>query len=178
MNWAWLLIGTALVLTALVDAIAHTLVMNGSGPLARRLGRGTWSALLAVRDASGWRGLEVIAGPLILLLTFALWSTLLWAGWSLIFAADPTGVVSASSGAPGSGLDRLYFAGFVLTTLGMGDYRPSSALYKVLTPWRAASGSSSSPWRSPTSWPSSAPWWRNVPSPSESWSTGVPPKRG
>lgn len=73
-------------------------------------------------------------------LSLGLWVVLLAVGWGLVFAGLPGAVIDGSSGAPADLFSRLYFAGFNLFTLGVGDYRPSGPLAQALTVAASASG--------------------------------------
>lgn len=140
MSWLYATLGTVLVVGALLDAVIHTIALRGGGPLARRLGNGVWRAILALRHRRGFDTLSVMAGPGILLLTFALWSLMLWAGWSLIFLADPTGIVNGTTKVAANTVERIYYAGYVMTTLGIGDYVPKTAIYQILSGLAAGLG--------------------------------------
>ena len=135
-----LLIGAALVATVAYDAISTTLSIGAAaGPLTSRLGAGWWSVArrLARRPDSPS---IASAGPVVVLLTIGLWLGLLWAGWTLVFAADPDAVVSAASGAPASFWSRVYFTGFTVFTLGIGDYIANGQPWEVLTSIAVLSG--------------------------------------
>lgn len=140
MSWLYATLGTALVVGAILDAVIHTIALRGGGPLARRLGNGVWRIILALHKRRGFDTLSVMAGPGILLLTFALWSLMLWAGWSLIFLADPKGIVHGTTGVAADTVERIYYAGFVMTTLGIGDYVPKTSIYQILSALAAGLG--------------------------------------
>ncbi len=140
MMWGFGLTGALLVSVALWDAIAHTIVLRGGGPIARRLGESIWRLVILTRHWRWFPRLAPMAGPFILLSAFLVWSLLLWIGWTLIFLADPQGIVKGATSAAASAWDRLYYSGFVLTTLGIGDYEPRSALFQILTVISAGMG--------------------------------------
>ena len=89
------------------------------------------------RRSGGAHGLLALAGPAILVVGFSAWVLLLWSGWTLLFSADPGAVVDAGSKAPAELWARVYYVGFVLITLGTGDYVPVGA------PWQVASAAAS-----------------------------------
>ena len=132
MTTAFLILGIVLVLLAVVDAVQTTLTAgSGGGPLTAPLGRVTWRLLLR---ASGGRSSTLLGygGMLTLLLTVSMWVLLLWAGWTLLFVASGT-VVDATTGAPASFPATIYYAGFVVFTLGVGDFVSTSGTWQVLT---------------------------------------------
>jgi hypothetical protein len=71
-------------------------------------------------------------GPTITFAAVTVWVVLLVAGWFLIFSASPGAVVD-SQNRPADPWARLYFTAFTVSTLGIGDYRPSGAVFQVLT---------------------------------------------
>lgn len=135
-----LVLGVATLAVVAHDAISTTLSMSAAaGPLTSRLGAGWWSLArrLASRPSSP---IMVTAGPVVVLLTIGCWLALLWAGWTLIFTADPAAVVSSTTGAPASGWSRIYYTGFTVFTLGVGDYIPTGQPWEVLTAVAVMSG--------------------------------------
>lgn len=140
MTWWFGAVGALLVIAALVDAVSHTIALRGGGPIAKRVGATLWRALLLLHNRSWFPRLSTAAGPVILLLTFLLWSLLLWSGWTLIFWSDYDGIVKGSDGSIADFWDRVYYAGFSITTLGIGDYQPRTSLFQVLTTVSAGLG--------------------------------------
>lgn len=125
--------GAVLVLVAVVDAVQTTLTASsGGGPVTAPLGRLTWRLL---RRLSGGHSSTLLGygGMITLLATVAVWVTLLWAGWTLIFLASPGAIVDSSTGAPASVAATTYYAGFVVFTLGVGDFVATSGTWQVLT---------------------------------------------
>lgn len=125
MVWWMLVAGGVLVALALWDAITTTVsASTRSGPLTSAVNRTVWVIVhrLAPRDDSL---LVRTAGPLSVVLAVALWLVTLWAGWTLIFSADPDAVVSSTTGAPADASSRWLFAAYTAYTLGYGNYVPT-----------------------------------------------------
>jgi hypothetical protein len=141
MTVLFLVAGVVLIGLALVDALQTTVSASGGGPLTTRLARGLWQAALALhRPDSGSHRLLAAMGVAILLSVFLLWIVLLWGGYLLLFSAEPGAVVHASSGAPATFWERVYFTGFTVSTLGMGDFVPRGAAWRVLTAFASLNG--------------------------------------
>lgn len=122
------------------DAVATTLSnTTAAGPLTGRLTQWGWRVAhrLARRPTSP---ILAAAGPLLLVATLGIWLLLLWAGWTLVFSADATAVVSSATGEPADWSQRAYFAGFTTFTLGVGDYIPVSAPWQLATVVATVSG--------------------------------------
>ena len=135
-----LLVGAGLLLMVGFDALSTTLSVGAAaGPLTSRLGAGWWrmARRLASRPDSP---IIVSTGPVVVLLTIAVWLGLLWGGWTLVFAADPDAIISSTTREAASGWSRVYFAGFTAFTLGMGDYVPNGQPWDVLTAIAVISG--------------------------------------
>lgn len=131
--------GTLLVLVVVIDLLWTTLwVDRGAGPITGFLGRSLWSIFRSFAKAR--HGLLSMAGPAILVVTLLVWIALLWAGWTMIFSADTSAVVSSSSKEPADLASRFYFVGYSLFTLGNGDFKPNGSAWQVLTGVAAGSG--------------------------------------
>jgi hypothetical protein len=77
--------------------------------------------------------LLTLAGVVTVFAVLAVWIALILLGWSLIFAV-PTGAVrEATTGLPADLIDRLYFVGYTVFTLGIGDYVPGDGLWQLAT---------------------------------------------
>lgn len=140
-----LIAGFALIGAVLVDIVITTLTMRGAGPMASRVMSGLWRvALIGHRRWAGHR-LLARAGLAVMLGIVVLWVAMLWGGWSLVFLSstgwsDGAAIVNATTGAPAEGWTYVYFAGFNLFTLGLGDYRPVGVVWQILTAFCAANG--------------------------------------
>ena len=80
------------------------------------------------------------AGGLLSFCTVVMWMGLLWFGWTLIFLPVADAVVRTSTGEPADPVERIYFTGLTLFTLGLGDYRPDGPLWQILTALCVANG--------------------------------------
>ena len=128
-----ILLGALLVGLALHDAVITTMSAgNGGGPLTQRVGRWVWRGLVAL-SSGGTSRLLPYAGTVVLLGTMLIWVTLLWSGWTFIFASSPEAVIVERDQVPASLAGRIYFAGFVVFTLGVGDLVPGSGAWQVTT---------------------------------------------
>lgn len=137
----WMLVVGPLLLAVVgYDAISTTLSTGAAaGPVTSRVGSGWWRT--ARRVASGPTSpLIAASGPIVVLLTVAVWLALLWGGWTLIFSADPDAIVSSTERTPAGGWSRVYYAAFSVFTLGVGDYLPNGQPWEVLTGFAVVTG--------------------------------------
>jgi hypothetical protein len=135
-----LVAGTVVLLVTVVDALTTTVSPDsGGGVASARVAHGTWWLLQRLARRPGGL-LQRVTGPTVTVLTVATWLLGLWLGWFLVFSASPDAVVSDATGAPADGWTRLYFAGFTVFTLGIGDQIPAGSPWQVATVLGAVSG--------------------------------------
>ena len=104
---------------------------NGGGPLTTLLTASIRTALEAFPH--GGRRRRSLLGPLVLLVIVLMWAALLLVGFSLIVQAMPGGIVTSATARPADAWERVYFVGYTLFTLGMGDFVPSGNGARLLT---------------------------------------------
>ena len=132
------ILGVTLLLAGILDILWTTLwVDGGAGPITSRLTTWAWRG---VRRVGRHDTLFSLFGPAILTLTIAVWVILLWAGWALLFAVDDTAVLSSSTRTPAGWVDRIYFAGYLVFTLGNGDFMPNGRLWQIATALASGTG--------------------------------------
>lgn len=111
--------------------------------MATGIRKAVWrSAVLADKRLPGTRGRLIgLAGPVILLATFASWITLLTLGLALaVWPMLEEGFSAPPDLLPLGFLDALYFAGGTVPVLGYGDITPLSAEAKLVSMFGAAVG--------------------------------------
>lgn len=134
------LLGAVLVLAIAYDGARTTLSASASGPITRRLSAAVWATLLFVHRRRPSHAMLERAGTWITLSLIVAWVLLAWLGWTLVFCATPGAVQNSTTMFAASFFDRVYFAGFTLTTLGVGDFTPQGALWQLLTVAAAGNG--------------------------------------
>lgn len=141
MNTHWLVVpGGIVLLIVMVDVAWTTLTTQGSGPVTRLITLAVEWASAKAHAVSGRRAVLVTAGPIAIAMVGSVWLLSLWFGWLLIFSAFPSGVVEALSGQTASLAERVYFVGFTLSTLGLGDFKPVGEVPRLLTALAAFNG--------------------------------------
>jgi hypothetical protein len=126
-------LGGLLALLVFGDIVLTALHLKGGGPFSNGLIQLMWRALLRLHRRKPSHGFLSYGGLSLILGTILGWVILYWTGWTLIFSADPFAVTKATTGSPGDLLDRIYFVGFTMTTLGVGDFTPGQGVWQVLT---------------------------------------------
>lgn len=137
----WLVLGLAVVALALIDAILTTLsTTTRAGWLTRFTTQVAWRLALAGHERRTSHGLLTGMGPLLLVGGLVQWLLLLWAGWTLVFAGNPESVVVAAGREPATALDRFYFAGASLFSLGTGDVVAATPTWRAVSVLATATG--------------------------------------
>lgn len=138
MDLLYLIVGMVIITFTLTDFIWTTLwVDGGAGPLTRTLTTAYWT--LHKQASRNHSTLMSLAGPMILVFTLATWIFLLWAGWTFIFASSGM-IVDTKDGGPLSWLEYAYFAGYLIFTLGNGEFAPDDGIWQIVTIFATGTG--------------------------------------
>ena len=133
MNLLALLAGILIVVLTVYDFFSTTLSSNGAGFMTHRVSHLIWQSFLRVSRLSDSPPVLKSAGISVILTLIILWLGLLWLGLFLILLGDYDSVVTAAKGLPASALDKLYYSGYVLSTMGNGDFKPGSTRWQLVT---------------------------------------------
>ncbi|MFQ4134848.1 potassium channel family protein [Nodosilinea sp. PGN35] len=130
------LIGTVLVLTALVDIFLTVLhPRSESNLLSIPVAKFLWCGFRWLAQGPPKRRDRILSygGPTIVVALIGVWVLLLLVGFALIvWPALGTGIVAEQGNTPTDFATALYYAGFSLGTLGTGDLVPQTAPYRLL----------------------------------------------
>lgn len=133
--------GAALILVALRD-VFHTLWHPvGRGSLSTLVMTGVWRCC---RTPGGQGRLAVAAGPAALVVVIAVWTSLIVAGWTLVYVPHMPGGFSFAPGVEPSQraplLDGLYLSLVTVATLGFGDIVPAEGWLRIAAPLQGLLG--------------------------------------
>ncbi|MTD29800.1 potassium channel family protein [Planomicrobium sp. YIM 101495] len=139
MSVVFLVLGITILCGGIIDFIWTTLWPNGSGGfVTSRLTNGLWKTVRVL--SRGRKEIMSLAGPVIIVGTLLFWILSMWTGWLLIFASDMTAFADTADNEPISWSERIYYTGYLLFTLGNGDYSPKEGIWQFLSVTAAASG--------------------------------------
>ncbi len=125
--------GILILLFVVYDFFHTTLSFQGSGPLTTRTYRLKWKAFTAINRLFGGGPLKY-GGLLVALAMLTSWILLMWLGLFLVFQSDPNAVITNNElERPADPIERIYFTGYVLSTLGLGDLKPNTGWARILT---------------------------------------------
>ena len=121
------------ILAFLAFDLSATVLQASEGPASRLIQSLTQRLLSALYRLTNRRIFLVWSTTVLIASLVILWIALLYVGWLLIFSADLSAVVRSSDRIPASFEERIYFTGFAISTLGVGDYVPGTAMWRFLT---------------------------------------------
>lgn len=126
-----MLTGILILLITLYDLCRTTISLSGAGPITSWVCKPLW--YLARRFHITCRAPRLLKamGPVLALLLLVIWVVLSWFGWWLIFSSQPDAVVDSATYQTAGFLERAYFVGYTLTTLGYGDLVPLGAGWRI-----------------------------------------------
>ncbi len=138
------LIGAAVILITSADVYLTVLYpRTGNSVISLRLSKGMWElfrALSRLPFVSSDRALSY-CGPTLLVAITSFWVCLFTFGFSLLIWPTLGSGIQASQGkTPTDFATALYYSGFTLTTLGVGDLVPKTAFWRLVTVLEAAVG--------------------------------------
>jgi hypothetical protein len=128
------LLGVALLISVLADALLTTLVVRaGAGPPTGGFTRLAWRGMHRLSGHRRGSQLLTVVRDGLLVLTVVQWVGLLWAGWTLVFLSANPAVVDPRTSDPANIVQVVYYTAFVIFSLGVGDYVAASHAWRGLT---------------------------------------------
>lgn len=151
MAWLMRTIGAGLVFIALIDIYLTVLYpRSGKGLIGLPLSKGLWRSFRLIAASPWWTwvakpncGQRFLSycGPTLLVLVVLVWVLLLLYGFAFIaWTALGDGVQAEQGQTPTDFATALYYSGYMLTTLGVGDIVPKNDFYRSLAILEAALG--------------------------------------
>lgn len=135
----FLIVGSVLLFLGVIDILWTILwVARGGGPVTSYISSRCWKLMRKLFGSNP--RLFSMAGPVTVIVTLLTWILLLWAGWTLIFAGGEIALSDTENRGEVTWIDTLYFTGFTLFTLGIGDFIPTYGVWKIATVLASATG--------------------------------------
>ncbi|HEY9186020.1 MAG TPA: ion channel [Salegentibacter sp.] len=131
MSGIYLLIGILLLLIAIHDFFFTTLSGSGTGFLSRKISV-IADKLIQICVKICGRKVYNYNGLFVNLMILFSWLLLIWIGLFLIYTSNPEAITN-SSGRMANHWERLYFTSYTLSTLGMGNFKPNTPIFELLT---------------------------------------------
>lgn len=126
-----LMAGIAVLFLALCDFFYTTLSNSGAAFLTKPCAAATHKLILLLERNMG-RRVYSVSGLAVNLAVLTMWVLLIWLGLFLVYSSNPEAIVN-SGGREASAVERFYFTGYVLSTLGVGNFKPTTPFFEILT---------------------------------------------
>lgn len=124
-------IGILLLLLIIFDFFFTTLSGSGAGFISKNVASLTYRSLRHFSGPTNRKALEY-SGMIVNLSVLFVWIVIVWLGLFLVFSYDPEGVTNSNS-RPANWVERLYFTGYILSTLGLGNFKPVTPFFEIMT---------------------------------------------
>src|SRR5690554_2810749 len=131
MSFLALVSGTLILIITIYDFVFTTLSGGGSGFISRYVHLLSHKILKTGARIVG-RKLYNQSGIFLNGLLISVWVVLIWLGLFLIYSFQPEAIVN-DDGQAASNIERFYFTGYTLSTLGIGNFKPVSTSFELLT---------------------------------------------
>ena len=132
--------GAIILVVVYSDFIYTSLSTSGSGLLSKKVTQGLWKCLAFLSRRKGTHRFRNYSGMVSILVLLVVWLSLTWLGNALIFCADPDSIRVTGTDKPTGVVEKFYFAGYTLATLGNGDLYPAKPFWRIFTVIVALSG--------------------------------------
>ena len=132
-NLFLLLLGIIILLASIYDILYTALVSNGAGIGTRWLSRKIWSLLFFLSGKNAKSKLLGHSGMIIIIAILAIWVLIVWTATSMIYISHEESVVSSDTRLPTDAINKIYFTGYTLSTLGIGNYVPNGHVWEIYT---------------------------------------------
>ncbi len=126
-----LITGAVLLLLIMYDFFFTTLSGSGQGFISKSISGVAHRFIQAIVKMWG-RGMYDYSGMIVNLLVVAVWVIIVWIGLYLVFSYQAEHIVN-NDGRMANNWERLYFTGYTLSTLGLGNFQPVTPFSEILT---------------------------------------------
>ena len=133
MNYFLFFLGLIIVLLVVLDLTFTTLAPRGTGFITERLRSGIWKFFHWLSKGDGKSKLLNYAGMFTVSAWLIGWIVFFWVGNALMYIADVDSVMEAGTKITAVTVDKIYFVGYVISTMGLGDFRPNGEAWKIYT---------------------------------------------
>lgn len=133
MNYLTLFLGIGIILTAVYDLAFTTFSPDGAGVFTDFITKRSYNIFRRISSRTGSKKILEIAGTVSIGVILTFWYLSIWLGGSLIICSDPGSVVNSDTLSPASVAEKIYYTGFTLSTLGVGDFNAGTDGWRIFT---------------------------------------------
>lgn len=131
MDYVLLISGITILVLVVIDLLYTTLAPVGAGFITTVVSRFIWKVLYYLSGKNGKNKFLNIAGLITMVTVLITWLVLIWTGNTLVFMSDKDSVIHGITMLPATTIEKIYFTGYTLSTLGYGDFAPSTQFWKL-----------------------------------------------
>lgn len=131
LEYIYLGIGSLILVVTIYDFFSTTLSGSGAGFIAEKISIFSDRIIQLLVKAFG-RSVYKVHGLFVNLMVLAVWILLVWLGLFLVYSWNPEAITN-SNGRPANLWERLYFTGYIISTLGLGNFKPISGFFEIVT---------------------------------------------
>lgn len=127
----YLAAGIVILLLVIYDFFFTTLSASGMSFIAKGVSIFSDRCVQLVVKFAGRKAYNY-HGLFVNIMVLAAWVILAWLGLFLLYSSNPE-MITNSSGRVANSWERLYFTGYTLSTLGIGNFKPVSGVFEIIT---------------------------------------------
>lgn len=140
MQGLYVFLGILIYFGVLYDIVKTTLSMEGGGWLTNLISRGFWRSLLELSGRNPKSPILNHSGYILLISIIGVWVLALWGSFFLLLLSYPSSVINNTTHVTAGVWEKLYYAGFILTTTGVGDFVANTNLWRIISDIFSATG--------------------------------------
>lgn len=140
MDIFWAVLGILLLVLVSIDILWTTLLIAGGGPVTNLIVSFLWGIFLYFHKKTKVHKLLSYGGLVVIIVNLLVWVGLTYLSWVLIFSSNEQAILLGETKAPADLGSRIYYVGYTLITLGVGDYVAGSDLWQIVTIIASANG--------------------------------------
>ncbi|MDF9797737.1 hypothetical protein OKW21_003000 [Catalinimonas alkaloidigena] len=133
----WL--GIVLLIGVILDIIITTLSPQGAGFFSKFIISGVWKIFLRACGKKGDQPILDYYPTIVSVIMLTFWIALLWFSNALILISDQNSVLTTNR-IPTSYIEKIYYTGYTISTLGNGEFIPGSNFWMIYTNFLAFTG--------------------------------------
>ncbi len=140
MNTIFLIIGIGLLIAVTFDFMQTVFIPKGAGFITESITISVATLYKVLTGNNGANKFLDYKGLAIIITMIATWLILIWFSVTFIYAFDASSVIDSQTKENATFIEKLYFTGYTLSTLGLGEYQPQGNFWMVLTSIVSVSG--------------------------------------
>ncbi|MEK6478266.1 potassium channel family protein [Catalinimonas sp. 4WD22] len=134
------ILGLTILAACLYDFALTTFLASGQGPITAKINHIVYQIFFNAAGKKATHPLLKYVGIAIIFSIIFVWVSLLWIGLLIIFSAFPDSVLNGQTKEATDVIEKFYFVGFTLSTLGVGDFIPGNDIWRAITAFCAFLG--------------------------------------